>query len=198
MTDDAHAAEMKKLQAAQRAKAAELRDPERGLVLVLTGDGKGKSSSAFGMAVRALGWGRTVGVVQFIKGDWVTGEKQFFDRLPEVTWRTMGEGFTWDTQDAARDRAAAAAAFAAAREMMASGDYDLILLDEVNVAIGLGQIDAGTVSDGVAARHPRTAVVLTGRGAPDTLRETADLVSEVAEVKHPFHAGIRAQRGLDY
>ena len=190
---------MRTLQAKAREKRAAATDPGRGLVLVHTGDGKGKSSSAFGVIARALGWGRRVGVVQFIKGDWKTGERQFFGRFPEqVVWRTMGEGFTWDTQDRARDIAVAAEAFAAAREMLVSGDYDLVVLDEINVAMSYGYLDAGTVLDGLGARSERTSVILTGRGALREITDHADLVTEMQEVKHPFTAGIRAQRGIDY
>ena len=195
---DAHKAEMKKQQAKQRKKVAELRDPERGLVLVHTGKGKGKSSSAFGTAIRALGWGKTVGVVQFIKGKWITGERQFFKKLPEVTWHTMGEGFTWDTQDRERDIAAATAAFDKAKEMMASGTFDLILLDEINIAMRYDYLSVEDVIAGLDARADKTGVILTGRDAKQELMDYADLVTEMAEVKHPFQAGIKAQRGVDF
>ena len=193
-----HKAQMQKLQAAQRAKTAEAVDPGRGLVLVHTGKGKGKSSSAFGVVVRALGWGKTVGVVQFIKGKWKTGERQFFDKLGTVDWHTMGEGFTWDTQDKDRDIAAAMAAYDKACEMMASGKYDLIVLDEINIAMRYDYISIPRVLEGLAARSDRTSVVLTGRDAKPELMDYADLVTEMTEVKHPFQAGIKAQRGVDY
>ncbi|MFD1195281.1 cob(I)yrinic acid a,c-diamide adenosyltransferase [Seohaeicola saemankumensis] len=193
-----HNAEMKALQKAQREKIAEAGDPARGLVLVHTGDGKGKSSSAFGVVIRALGWGQSVGVVQFIKGTWVTGEKQFFDKLGGVTWATMGEGFTWDTQDRDRDIAAAEAAFAKARTMMESGDFDLVVLDEVNIALRYDYLTPEAVIAGLDARHPRSGVILTGRDAPQALCDYADLVSEMREVKHPYQAGIKAQRGIDF
>ena len=193
-----HNAEMKALQKVQRAKIAESGDPERGLVLVHTGDGKGKSSSAFGVVIRALGWGQSVGVVQFIKGTWVTGEKQFFDKLGGVAWATMGEGFTWDTQDRDRDIAAAEAAFAKARSMMESGDFDLIVLDEINIALRYDYLTSEAVIQGLEARHPRCGVILTGRDAPQALCDYADLVSEMREVKHPYQAGIKAQRGVDF
>lgn len=193
-----HNAEMKALQQTQRAKIAEAGDPERGLVLVHTGDGKGKSSSAFGVVIRALGWGHSVGVVQFIKGTWITGEKQFFDKLGGVTWHTMGEGFTWDTQDRDRDVAAAEAAFAKARTMMESGDFDLIVLDEINIALRYDYLTPEAVIAGLEARHPRCGVILTGRDAPQAICDYADLVSEMREVKHPYQAGIKAQRGVDF
>lgn len=195
---DAHKAEMQKLQAEQKRKTSETKDPERGLVFIHTGDGKGKSSSAFGVIVRALGWGQKVGVVQFIKGKWITGERQFFQKLGGVDWRTMGEGFTWDTQDRDRDIAAAQAAFAHASDMLQSGDYDLIVLDEINIALRYDYLQATTVIDALKARANRTSVILTGRDAPPDLCEYADLVSEVREVKHPFKAGIKAQRGIDF
>ncbi|MEL7042467.1 MAG: cob(I)yrinic acid a,c-diamide adenosyltransferase [Pseudomonadota bacterium] len=195
---DTHKAEMQKLQAEQKRKTSDATDPERGLVLVHTGDGKGKSSSAFGVIVRALGWGQKVGVVQFIKGKWITGERQFFDKVGDVDWHTMGEGFTWDTQDKDRDIAAATAAFEKACAMMASGAYDLIVLDEINIALRYDYLSIEAVIDGLDARSDRTSVVLTGRDAKPALCDYADLVSEMREIKHPFKAGIKAQRGIDF
>ncbi len=193
-----HKAKMQKLQDAQKAKRAEAKDPDRGLVLVHTGKGKGKSSSAFGVIIRALGWGQTVGVVQFIKGKWKTGERQFFDKLGGVDWHTMGEGFTWDTQDKDRDIAAATAAFDKACDMMASGDYDLVVLDEINIAMRYEYLSVARTLEGLSARSKRTNVILTGRDAKQKLCDYADLVTEMTEVKHPFQAGIKAQRGVDY
>ncbi len=197
MTDD-HKSKMQGVQSKHREKIAKTEDPGRGLILVHTGNGKGKSSSAFGVAIRALGWGKTVGVVQFIKGKWITGERQFFKKLPEVTWHTMGEGFTWDTQDRDRDIAAATAAYAKACDMMQSGDYDLVLLDEINIALRYDYLDVTAVIDGLKARDDRTSVILTGRDAKQELMDYADLVSDMTEVKHPFKSGIKAQRGLDF
>lgn len=193
-----HKAQMQKLQAEQKRKTSQAINPERGLVLVHTGDGKGKSSSAFGVIVRALGWGHSVGVIQFIKGKWITGERQFFDRIGGVDWRTMGEGFTWDTQDRDRDIAAAEAAFHQARDMVVSGDYDLVVLDEINIALRYDYVSVDTVLEALKARSVRTSVILTGRDAKPELCEYADLVSEMREVKHPFKAGVKAQRGLDF
>jgi cob(I)alamin adenosyltransferase len=199
MTDsNDHKQKMQERQAEQRKRVSELKDPEKGLVLVHTGAGKGKSSSAFGVVVRALGWKQKVGVIQFIKGKWKTGERQFFDRLGEVTWHTMGEGFTWDTQDKDRDIAAAQAAFAKGREMMESGDYDLIVMDEINIAMRYEYLSVEDVIAGLEARDKRTGVILTGRDAKPELCEYADLVTEMTEVKHPFKAGIKAQRGVDF
>lgn len=195
---EAYRTRMKAVQAAHQAKQKELRDPEKGLVLVHTGNGKGKSSSAFGVIARALGWGQRVGVVQFVKGKWITGEKQFFDKLGGVDWHMMGEGFTWDSQDRARDIAAAEAALGKARDMLESGDYDLIVLDEINISLRYEQIALAPVLDALGARHPRTGVILTGRNAPQGLVDYADLVTVMEEVKHPYKAGIRAQRGVDF
>ena len=198
-TNQTHTEKMKALQADQKRKTSEARDPGRGLILVHTGDGKGKSSSAFGVIARALGWGKKVGIVQFIKGKWITGERQFFAKFPDqVDWHTMGEGFTWDTQDRDRDIAAAEAAFSRACEMMASGDYDLVVLDEINIALRYDYLDIQSVLEGLKARSGRTSVILTGRDAKPELCDYADLVSEMREVKHPFKAGIKAQRGIDF
>ena len=195
----AHKERMKVMQAEQRRKRAAARDPGHGLVLVYTGDGKGKSSSAFGVMARGLGWGQSVGVVQFIKGNWKTGERQFFERFQDqVVWHTMGEGFTWDTQDRARDTAVAEAAFDRAREMMTNGEHDLVVLDEINVVLHYDYLTSGAVFEALRARAPRTSVILTGRGARPEIADYADLVSEMREVKHPYAAGIKAQRGLDF
>ncbi len=194
----AHKAAMQKLQAEQKRKAKEATDPDRGLVLVHTGDGKGKSSSAFGVIIRALGWEQTVGVVQFIKGKWITGERKFFENHTNVDWHTMGDGFTWNTQDRDQDTIAATAAFDKACEMMASGNYDLIVLDEINIALRYDYLQVEHVLKGLKARHKRTHVILTGRDAKPELCDYADLVSEMREVKHPFQSGIKAQQGIDF
>lgn len=200
MTDDAsHTEKMKALQEEQRKKTDAASVPDRGLVLVHTGNGKGKSSSAFGVIARALGWGQKVGVVQFIKGKWITGERQFFNKFPDqLDWHTMGEGFTWDTQDKARDIAAAEAAFERAKEMMASGKYDLVVLDEINIAMRYDYLAVDSVLDGLKARSGQTSVILTGRDAKPALCDYADLVSEMVEIKHPFKAGLKAKRGVDF
>ena len=195
---DTHKSKMQKLQAEQKRKISEATDPGRGLVLVHTGDGKGKSSSAFGVITRALGWGHKVAVVQFIKGKWVSGERQFFNKLGSVDWHTMGEGFTWDTQDKARDIAAAEAAFDKASELMSSGDYDLVVLDEINIALRYDYLSVDAVIEALKSRSQRTSVILTGRDAKSELCDYADLVSEMREVKHPFKSGIKAQRGIDF
>ena len=197
--DTSHTEKMKALQEEQRKKTDAASVPDRGLVLVHTGNGKGKSSSAFGVIARALGWGQKVGVVQFIKGKWITGERQFFSKFPDqLDWHTMGEGFTWDTQDKARDIAAAEAAFARAKDMMASGKYDLVVLDEINIAMRYDYLTVDAVLDGLKARSGQTSVILTGRDAKPALCDYADLVSEMVEIKHPFKAGLKAKRGVDF
>ncbi|MCG7520537.1 cob(I)yrinic acid a,c-diamide adenosyltransferase [Ruegeria sp. Ofav3-42] len=193
-----HKEKMQKVQAQHRKKVSEAVDPERGLVLINTGKGKGKSSAAFGVVIRALGWGQKVAVVQFIKGKWKTGERRFFEERDLVTWHTMGEGFTWDTQDRERDIAAANAAFDKARALMSSGDYDLVVLDEINIALRYEYLSVEQVIDGLNERSEKTSVFLTGRDAPQALRDYADLVTEMTEEKHPFQAGIKAQRGVDF
>ena len=195
---ETHAARMKELQAAQAKRRRELKDPDRGLVLVHTGDGKGKSSSAFGVIARALGWGQKVAVVQFIKGKWKTGEKQFFARFPDlVDWHIMGDGFTWDTQDKERDIEAAEKALAKAGELIASGDYALIVLDEINIALRYDYLTPQAVIDALERRCD-TRVILTGRDAKPELIDYADTVTEMTETKHAYHAGIRAQQGIDF
>lgn len=193
-----HKDKMQKVQAKHRKKVSEAVDPGRGLILINTGKGKGKSSAAFGVVIRALGWGQKVAVVQFIKGKWKTGERRFFQERDLVTWHTMGEGFTWDTQDRERDIAAANAAFDKACNLMATGEYDLVVLDEINIALRYEYLSVEQVMEGLNARSDRTSVFLTGRDAPQELRDYADLVTEMTEEKHPFKSGIKAQRGVDY
>ncbi|GAA6191259.1 cob(I)yrinic acid a,c-diamide adenosyltransferase [Phaeobacter gallaeciensis] len=193
-----HKEKMKEVQTKHRERVSQLQDPEQGLVLIHTGKGKGKSSSAFGVVVRALGWGQKVAVVQFIKGKWKTGERRFFEEHGLVTWHTMGEGFTWDTQDKERDIAAAQAAFKKAADLIASGEYDLVVLDEINIALRYEYLSVEQVIEGLDARTDKTGVILTGRDAPEALCDYADLVTEMTEIKHPFKAGIKAQRGVDF
>jgi cob(I)alamin adenosyltransferase len=197
--DAQHREKMKAVQAEHRAKMKEKKKAEGGLLLVYTGNGKGKSTSAFGTVIRALGWGHSVAVVQYIKGTWKTGEREFFKRFPDLlTWHAMGEGFTWDTQDRQRDRDAAEAAWAKSRAFLESGDYDLVLLDEINIALRYDQLSVEAVLEGVKARHPRTSVILTGRDAKPELLEIADLVTEMKQVRHPFEQGIKAKQGIDF
>jgi cob(I)alamin adenosyltransferase len=199
MTDDTeHAAKMARIKEA-RDRMMATKSGEKGLVIVHTGKGKGKSSSAFGMVMRCLGHGLKVGIVQFIKGAWTTGEAKFLTRFPElVTIRTMGEGFTWETQDRTRDVAAAGRAWAVAAEMLADPAYRLIVLDEINVALRYEYLMLEPVLAALAARPPLQHVVLTGRNAPQGLIDAADLVTEMTLVKHPFRAGIKAQAGVEF
>ncbi len=194
-----HKKEMRARQAEQRAKLRERKALDRGLLLVVTGDGKGKSTSAFGTVIRSLGWGHSVAVVQFVKGKWKVGEREFFDRLEGlVTWFTMGEGFTWDTQDRDRDMAAARAAWRKSLELITSGDYDLVVLDELNIVLRDEYLEVSKVVQGLLERSQRTSVIVTGRDANPELLKQADLVSEIKAVRHPFENGFKAKRGIDF
>ena len=177
---------------------------EKGLLIVHTGKGKGKSTAAFGLAARAIGNGMRVGVVQFVKGKWRTGERAVLERFPDrVTVRTMGEGFTWETQDRARDIRAAQAAWAVSREMIAAARspepaYDMVILDELNIVLRYGYLPLDEVVAELRARPPMLHVVVTGRNAAAPLIEAADLVTEMTMVKHPFRAGVKAQKGIEF
>jgi cob(I)alamin adenosyltransferase len=200
-TDDAarHKAKMEKRKAAQDAEVASKTVTEKGLLIVHTGAGKGKSTAAFGLALRALGRGWRVGVVQFIKGAWETGERKALESFGDlVTWRTMGEGFTWETQDKARDIAAAERAWAVAREMMGDKRFRLIVLDELNIALRYGYLPLDEVVAALAARRPGLHIVVTGRNAKPELIEAADLVTEMSLVKHHFGVGVKAQEGIEF
>jgi cob(I)alamin adenosyltransferase len=170
---------------------------DRGVLLVLTGNGKGKSSSAFGMVARALGHGMQVAVVQFIKGEFSTGEEAFFRRFPEVRYHVMGEGFTWETQDADRDRQAARAAWELAARFLKDPRIDLVVLDELNIAVKLGLIPLDPVLDTLESRPPHQHVVVTGRGASPALIDIADTVTEMRPIRHAFDAGVMAQKGIE-
>ena len=173
---------------------------EKGLLIVHTGKGKGKSTAAFGLVARAVGNGMKVGVVQFVKGKWQTGERAVLERFPDqVTIRTMGEGFTWETQDRARDIAAAERAWTVARELMADPSYDLVVLDELNIVLRYDHLDLGEVLEVLGARRRMLHVVVTGRNARPGLIEAADLVTEMTQVKHPFREqNVRAQKGIEF
>lgn len=171
---------------------------QRGVILVHTGNGKGKSSSAFGMMARALGHNMRVGVVQFIKGSFSTGEETFFRRFPEVEYHVMGEGYTWETQDRERDVAKAQAAWQIAQDMLRNPGLQLVVLDEINIALKLRYIAIEQVLDALRNRPAMQHVVLTGRGAPDALIEAADTVTEMRPIKHAFDAGIQAQSGIEF
>ncbi|MGN8000075.1 cob(I)yrinic acid a,c-diamide adenosyltransferase [Sphingomonas sp. 22176] len=196
--DAAHAEKMRKIQAA-RATMMETKTEEKGLLIVHTGKGKGKSSAAMGMVVRAIGHGMKVGVVQFIKGAMMTGEKAVFDAFPEqVEFKPMGEGFTWDTQDRARDIAVTRTAWEEVRRMIADPSYDMVLADELNIALRYDYLPLDEVLAVLEARPPMTHVIVTGRNAPDALIEAADLVTEMTQVKHPFRSGVKAQKGIEF
>lgn len=171
---------------------------ERGVLLVNTGNGKGKSSAGFGLVARALGHGMKVGVVQFIKGRSDTGEEAFFRTQPGVRWHVMGEGFTWETQDRARDIATAAAAWEVARGLLDDAGIGLVVLDELNIALKYQYLDVERVLADLRARPPMQHVVVTGRGAPPALVEAADTVTDMTPVKHAFAAGVKAMPGMEW
>ncbi|UAX00045.1 cob(I)yrinic acid a,c-diamide adenosyltransferase [Halopseudomonas nanhaiensis] len=189
---------MQRKKAVMDEKIAQAQD-EHGLLLVLTGNGKGKSSSAFGMAARSLGHGYKVGIVQFIKGARSTGEETFFRLFPdEVRYHVMGAGFTWETQDRKDDMAKAQAAWAVAVELMSDPDIALVVLDELNIALKYRYLEVEQVVKDIGSRPMHQHVVVTGRGAPPELIEAADTVTEMGVVKHAFKAGIKAQKGVEF
>lgn len=193
-----HRAKMAKRKAVQDAEVA-AKNIEKGLLIVNTGPGKGKSTAAFGLALRMLGHGRRVGVVQFVKGAWHTGEKDALEHFGElVTWHTMGEGFTWETQDLERDVAAARAAWEKVRELMADETISLLILDELNIALRYEYLPLSEVVAELQARRPDLHVVVTGRNAKPELMEAADLVTEMGATKHHFKAGVKAQQGIEF
>lgn len=193
-----HNARMKRVQAARERMQAR-RTLERGLLIVHTGNGKGKSSSAFGMAIRSLGWGMKVGIVQYVKGSWETGEKNFFQANPDLlTFEVMGEGFTWDTQDRARDIEAARAAWERSKELILDPEYDFIILDELNIVLRQDTLPIDEIVAFLKDRPLTKHICITGRNAKAELIEIADLVTEFEEVKHPFKAGFKAQKGVEY
>ncbi|HEY5795531.1 MAG TPA: cob(I)yrinic acid a,c-diamide adenosyltransferase [Bosea sp. (in: a-proteobacteria)] len=198
--DDAarHKAKMEKRKAVQDAEVA-AKTVEKGLLIVNTGPGKGKSTAAFGLMLRALGHGWRIGVVQFIKGAWETGERKALESFgDQVSWHSMGEGFTWETQDKARDIAAATRAFDKARELMADESIRLIVLDELNIALRYDYLPLAEVVATLGARRTDLHVVVTGRNAKEELIEAADLVTEMTLVKHHFAAGVKAQEGIEF
>ena len=198
-TDAEHNERMKKIQAAHAKKIA-TKTVEKGLLIVHTGNGKGKSSSAFGMAARAIGHGMKVGIVQFVKGTIDTGEKAFFDRFPdEIEFKRMGEGFTWNTQDRARDIAAARAGWDEVKRMIADPAFALVIADELNIVLRYDYLPVEEVLEAVSARSEMKHVIITGRNAPQPLIDAADLVTQMTEVKHPFRTqNVRAQKGTEF
>jgi cob(I)alamin adenosyltransferase len=191
-----HAARMQRKKAVVDEKIAQATQ-DKGLVLILTGNGKGKSSSGFGMVARALGHGMRVGIVQFIKGSYSTGEEAFFRRFHEVEYHVMGEGFTWETQDRERDMQAARGAWEKALGLLRNPAIQLVLLDELNIALKHGYLSLDEVIGALDGKPPMQHVVVTGRAVKPELVAIADTVSEVMDVKHAFRAGIRAQKGIE-
>ncbi|MEL7048772.1 MAG: cob(I)yrinic acid a,c-diamide adenosyltransferase [Pseudomonadota bacterium] len=196
--DDRHKKKMENRKAAQDAKVAD-KTIKKGLLIVHTGKGKGKSTCAWGLMLRALGRGNKVGVVQFGKGAWETGEREavkaFGDR---VIWHTLGEGFTWETQDRERDVAAAEKAWSEVEKLIADPTIDMVICDELNISLRYDHLDLAKVLDTLNARPPEMHVVVTGRNAKPDLIEAADLVTEMTPIKHHFAAGVGAQEGIEF
>jgi len=197
-SEDRHKQKMAHRKAVQDAEVASKTILEKGLLIVHTGPGKGKSTAAFGLVLRALGHGWKVGVVQFVKGAWDTGERLILERFDGVSWHTMGEGFTWETQDRARDVAAATRAWDKARELMADTSIRLVVFDELSIALRYDYLPLADVVAGLRERRPDLHVVVTGRNAKPELIEIADLVTEMTLIKHHFAAGVRAQAGIEF
>jgi cob(I)alamin adenosyltransferase len=199
MDDLRHKEKMAKRKAVQDAEVASKMIASKGLLIVNTGPGKGKSTAAFGLILRALGHGWKVGVVQFIKGAWATGERAALERFPDlVSWHTMGEGFTWETQDRARDVAAAAVAWAKAKTLMADPEIKLVVLDELNIALRYDYLPLAEVVETLGRRRDGLHIVVTGRNAKPEMIAAADLVTEMTQVKHHFAAGVKAQAGIEF
>ncbi len=196
--DTRHAEKMAKKKAA-RDKIIATKTIEKGLLIVHTGKGKGKSTAAMGLAARAIGNGMKVGIVQFVKGVWETGERVVLDRFPELcTIKAMGEGFTWDTQDRQRDIAAARAAWDYAKQLIADPSYRMVILDELNIVLRYDYLPLDEVLETLRNKPANLHVVVTGRNAKEPLIELADLVTEMTQVKHPFRSGVKAQTGIEF
>jgi len=193
-----HAEKMRRKKEA-RDKIIATKTIEKGLLIVHTGKGKGKSTAAFGLVFRALGNGMKVAIVQFVKGKWQTGERAALDKFgDQVTTATMGEGFTWETQDRARDIAAAKAAWEKAKGFVADDEHQMVVLDELNIVLRYDYLDAAEVVAALQARPKMKHVVVTGRNAKEEMIEAADLVTEMEQVKHPFRSGVKAQKGIEF
>ncbi|BFM40387.1 cob(I)yrinic acid a,c-diamide adenosyltransferase [Synechocystis sp. LKSZ1] len=199
LRDDQYKAKMERRKAVQDQRIAEAKS-EQGLIIVHTGNGKGKTTAALGMVLRSLGHGYRVAIVQFIKGAWEPAEKRAFSPWQDqLIFQAMGEGFTWETQDRERDKVMAQKAWEMALGYLRNPEFKLVLLDEVNVALKLGYLDVETVLAGLAEKPPLSHVILTGRGAPAALIERADLVTEMTLVKHPFREqNVKAQPGIEF
>ncbi|KAB2659348.1 cob(I)yrinic acid a,c-diamide adenosyltransferase [Brucella tritici] len=193
-----HADKMRKKKAA-RDKIQATKTEEKGLVIVHTGKGKGKSTAGFGMVFRALGHGMKIGVVQFVKGSWDTGERWVLEKFPEqVTISALGEGFTWETQDRTRDIAMARGAWEQAKAMILDESYDMVLCDELNIVLRYDYLPVEEVIEVLRAKPEMKHVIITGRNAKDELIEAADLVTEMEMIKHPFRSGVKAQKGIEF
>ncbi|MBM09908.1 MAG: cob(I)yrinic acid a,c-diamide adenosyltransferase [Magnetovibrio sp.] len=193
-----HAKKMAKKKAA-RDKIIATKTTEKGLLIVHTGKGKGKSTAAVGLAVRAIGNGMRVGIVQFVKGVWETGERHILEAFPEqVVIKAMGEGFSWDTQDRKRDILAAEQAWATSKNMIESGNFEMVILDELNIPLRYDNLDINDVVRTLTAKPKMLHVVVTGRNARDELLDAADLVTEMTMIKHPFRSGVKAQKGIEF
>ena len=193
-----HADKMRKKKVA-RDKIIATKTIEKGLTIVHTGKGKGKSTAAFGMAFRAIGNGLKVGVVQFVKGKWGTGERKVLEAFPDqVTLATMGEGFTWETQDRQRDIEAARQAWEKAREMILDDEHDMVLCDELNIVLRYDYLDVADIIETLKKKPAMKHVIITGRNAKEELIEFADLVTEMEMIKHPFRSGVKAQIGIEF
>jgi len=196
--DARHAEKMKKKKAA-RDKIIATKTIEKGLVIVHTGKGKGKSTAGFGLIFRALGNGMKVAVVQFVKGKWETGERKVLEKFPDqVTMTAMGDGFTWETQDRQRDIAAAKAAWERAKALIMDDEHKLVLLDELNIVLRYDYLDLAEVIEFLKGKPEMKHVVITGRNAKDELIDFADLVTEMEMIKHPFRSGVKAQLGIEF
>ena len=197
--DARHAEKMRKKKAA-RDKIIATKTIEKGLLIVHTGKGKGKSTAAFGIVFRAIGNGMKAGVVQFVKGKWQTGERAVLEKLgpDNVTMTAMGDGFTWETQDRQRDIAAAQAAWDRAKQMIMDDEHDVVLLDELNIVLRYDYLPIEEILDVVSKRPPMKHVIITGRNAKDPLMDAADLVTDMTQVKHPFRSGVKAQKGIEF
>lgn len=193
-----HREKMEKRKAVQDAEVASKTIAQKGLLMVHTGPGKGKSTAAFGLALRALGHGWKVGVVQFGKGAWRSGERDMLEKLGEVSWHTLGEGFTWETQDRGRDMAAARRAWEKACDLMDDPEIRLLVLDELNIALRYEHLPLDEVLARLAARREGLHILVTGRNAKPELIAAADLVTEMTMVKHHFSAGVKAQEGIEF
>ena len=202
MTEDElnarHADKMRKKKAA-RAKSQATKTEEKGLVIVHTGKGKGKSTAGFGMVFRALGHGMKIGVVQFVKGSWDTGERWVLEKFPDqVTISALGEGFTWETQDRSRDIAMARGAWEQAKAMIMDEEIDMVLCDELNIVLRYDYLPVEEIIEVLKAKPEMKHVIVTGRNAKDELIEVADLVTEMEMIKHPFRSGVKAQKGIEF